>query len=196
MPERDGQTIILSRQSILMVTAVSVSLLTLCYVLGVQVGKQSAALHQPLAKGSGEELQELPASLAEQLKSLEGLELEKAQKVVPGDEAVPEAAPAEKKAPASKPPEKKVPAAKAEAPKAAEAPKGERWSAQIVSTSDSAEADRVAAKAKAAGFATTIRKDKGAYKVRLSKASSREDVDAAIAKLKGKGLSAFPVKVE
>lgn len=196
MPERDGQTIILSRQSILMVTAVSVSLLTLCYVLGVQVGKQSAALHQPQAKGSGEELQELPASLAEQLKGLEGLELEKAQKVVPGDEALPEAAPAEKKAQASKPQDKKAPTGKTEVPKVAEAPKGERWSAQIVSTSDSAEADRVAAKAKAAGFATTVLKDKGVFKVRLAKATTREEVDAATAKLKAKGLNAFAVKIQ
>ena len=47
MPSRDAQTVILSRQTILMVTAVGVGLLTLCYVLGVQVGKQSAAMRRP-----------------------------------------------------------------------------------------------------------------------------------------------------
>jgi cell division protein FtsN len=181
MSERDGQTIILSRQSILMVTAVGVSLLTLCYVLGVQVGKQSAALQQTQSKGSGEGLQELPTTLAEQLKSLEGLELEKAQKVVPGDEPI-------------KPAEPKV--IKPETPKKGEPPKGDRWTVQLVSTSDSAEADRVAAKAKSAGFTTAIRNDKGAYKVRLTKVSTREDVDTAIAKLKSKGLNAFPVKLD
>src|SRR5512141_1215782 len=109
MPSRDSQTVILSRQTILLVTAVGVGLLTLCYVLGVQVGKQSAALHQPLAKGSGEELQELPVPLAEQLKTLEGMELEKAQKVLPGNE--PEKAAVPQKATAS---------SDAETPKAAE----------------------------------------------------------------------------
>lgn len=185
MSERDGQTIILSRQSILMVTAVGVSLLTLCYVLGVQVGKQSAALQQTQSKGSGEELRELPAALTEQLGNLEGLELEKAQKVVPGDEAPKPESSEPRKSPA-----------KPETPKKPEPPKGERWTAQLVSTSDSAEADRVAAKAKAAGFSTAIRNEKGTYKVRLTKASSREDVDATITKLKGKGLKAFPVKLD
>jgi cell division septation protein DedD len=71
MPSRDSQTVILSRQTILLVTAMGVGLLTLCYVLGVQVGKQSAALRRPASRGSGEELQELPASIADQLKSLE-----------------------------------------------------------------------------------------------------------------------------
>jgi len=71
MPSRDTQTVILSRQTILLVTAVGVGLLTLCYVLGVQVGKQSAALRRPMAKGAGEELEELPATMADQLKALE-----------------------------------------------------------------------------------------------------------------------------
>jgi len=178
MSERDSQTLVLSRQAILMVTAVGVGLLTLCYVLGVQVGKQSAALHQPLSKGADEELRELPVPLTDQLKTLEGLELEKAQKVVPGDEV-----------PKPTPP-------KVETPKAPEAPKGERWTAQLVSTSDPTEADRVVAKAKAAGFSANLLKEKGAIKVRLAKSSSKAEVDAVIQKVKAKGLNAFPVKVD
>jgi hypothetical protein len=178
MSERDSQTLVLSRQAVLMVTAVGVGLLTLCYVLGVQVGKQSAAIHQPLAKGADELLEDLPVPLAEQLKSLEGLELEKAQRVVPGDE------PAKPQAP------------KPEAAKPSDPPKGERWTAQLVSTSDSAEADRVVAKAKAAGVSATVVKDKGVFKVRLAKPAPRAEVDAAIAKLKAKGQSAFAVKVD
>jgi len=71
MPSRDSQTVILSRQTILLVTAVGVGLLTLCYVLGVQVGKQSAAMRRPAARGAGEDLQELPAAIDDQLKALE-----------------------------------------------------------------------------------------------------------------------------
>jgi len=178
MSERDSQTLVLSRQAILMVTAVGVGLLTLCYVLGVQVGKQSAALHQLRAKGVDEELQDLPVPLTDQLKTLEGLELEKAQKVVPGDEAP---RPESPKPEAAKPPEPV---------------KAEHWTAQLVSTSDASEADRVAAKAKAAGFSATVHKDKGAIKVRLAKASTRAEVDALIQKLKAKGLNAFAVKVD
>jgi hypothetical protein len=54
----------------------------------------------------------------------------------------------------------------------------------------------VAAKAKAAGFSATIRKEKGAIKVRLVHSSPRAEVDAMILKLKAKGLNAFAVKVD
>jgi len=89
MPSRDSQTVILSRQTILLVTAVGVGLLTLCYVLGVQVGKQSAALRRPAARGSGEDLQELPASIADQLKALQSAAGPEAgfQQPVPADAA-------------------------------------------------------------------------------------------------------------
>jgi cell division protein FtsN len=64
-----------------------------------------------------------------------------------------------------------------------------------VSTSDAEEAARISAKAKAAGFATVTVKDKGLFKVRLSKAASRADIDAAEGKLKAKGFKTFAVKV-
>ena len=43
-------------QSILWVAGVGVGLLTLAFVLGVQVGKQSAALRRPMQKGVEDEL--------------------------------------------------------------------------------------------------------------------------------------------
>ena len=154
MSERDSQTIVLSRQSILLVTAVSVGLLTLCYVLGVQVGKQSAALRSTATRGSGEDLQELPACLEDQLKALQNNELVKTEKITPK-----EAKPAE-----AKPVEAKPAEGKATEPK---------WTLQLVSTSDPEEAQRIAAKAKAAGFPTTTVKDKANYKVRLAKPAPR-----------------------
>jgi len=180
MPERDSQTIVLSRQSILLVTAVSVGLLTLCYVLGVQVGKQSAALRNAATRGSGEDLQELPASIEEQLKALQSNELVKTEKIE---------APAA--APRSSEPAKPAEPKPAE-PKPAEA----KWTLQLVSTSDPEEAQRIAAKAKAAGFPSTTVKDKNTYKVRLAKPASKADIDAAEAKLKAKGFKTYPVKVE
>ncbi len=68
---RDPHAILLNRSSILVVTSVGVALLTLSYVLGVQVGKQSAALQRPASKGSGEDLKALPAPILDQIKSFD-----------------------------------------------------------------------------------------------------------------------------
>ncbi|MDE3245375.1 MAG: hypothetical protein KGN80_04755, partial [Acidobacteriota bacterium] len=73
---RDPHAILLNRSSILVVTSVGVGLLTLSYVLGVQVGKSSAALQRPASKGSGEDLQALRAPILEQLKAIDGREEE------------------------------------------------------------------------------------------------------------------------
>jgi len=183
MLDRDSQTIVLSRQSILLVTAVSVGLLTLCYVLGVQVGKQSAALRSTATRGSGEDLQALPASIEEQLKALQNNELVKTDKVAPK---------AESAKPAEPEPSKPVDAKKPEGAKPVEA----KWTLQLVSTSDPEEAQRIAAKAKGAGFPTTTVKDRNTYKVRLAKPGAKADIDAAEAKLKAKGFKTYPVKVE
>jgi cell division septation protein DedD len=187
MPERDPQSIVLSRQAILLVTAVSVGLLTLCYVLGVQVGKQSAALRNSSSRGSGEEIQELPASVEEQLKALQSQEMVKTEKITPKSEL-------------PKPPEagKQDPPDKKDLKPADTEPKKEepKWTLQLVSTSDAAEAERIATKAKAAGYATTTVKDKGTFKVRLTKPGPRADIDAAESKLKAKGFKTFPVKIE
>lgn len=177
MSERDSQTIVLSRQSILLVTAVGVGLLTLCYVLGVQVGKQSAAIRQTSSRGSGEDLRELPAPIQEQVKALEADARAKPAKEPP------KPAPAEAKEKEPPPPQDEP--AKDEA----------KWTLQLVSTSDAAEAQRIAAKAKAAGYPTTTVKDKGLFKVRLAKPASRPDIDATEGKLKAKGFKTFAVKV-
>ena len=203
MPSRDSQTVILSRQTILLVTAVGVGLLTLCYVLGVQVGKQSAALRHPLAKDSGEELTELQGSVADQLKALEtaGAGFEKAQKASPAKPepaavAVPKGdppAPAE----AAKPePPKPEPKPKATAPTSEPKAEGPLWTLQLVSTPDQSEAQRMAAKARGAGFPTATVVQKGLYKVRLTQSGPRESADAAAQKLKNRGFRPFAVKVE
>lgn len=193
MPSRDSQTVILSRQTILLVTAVGVGLLTLCYVLGVQVGKQSAALRHPAARGAGEDLQELPASVADQLTALEGAGgpdagLRPAAPAKPGPAAETRAAP---------PVEVSLPAA----PKPGAAPlkQGDpalRWTLQLISTPDPQEAQRMAAKAKAAGFPTATVAEKGLYKVRLAVPGPREAMDSTAVKLKNRGFKPFAMKVE
>ena len=59
-------------QSILWVAGVGVGLVTLAFVLGVQVGKQGAALRRPAQRGVEEELKDLPEPLLDQLKIFEG----------------------------------------------------------------------------------------------------------------------------
>src|SRR5208283_514906 len=194
MPGRDTQTVILSRQTILLVTAVGVGLLTLCYVLGVQVGKQSAALRHPAARGAGEDLQELPAPIADQLKDLirsgeTGAEFQK-----------PAAAPAAP-VPAAKaalPVEVRMPPAPAGAAAKPARPGDDlaRWTLQLISTPDSAEAGRTAAKAKAAGFPSTVVAEKGLFKVRLIQAGPRTAMDATALRLKNHGFKPFAIKVE
>ena len=161
-------------QSILWVAGVGVGLLTLTFVLGVQVGKQSAALRHPAQRGVEDELKELPEPLLDQLKIFEG---EGPDKLVPTpriDATAPQ-----------------------EAPKAEAAPaEGGIWTLQLVATSDAAEAKRVADKAKAAGFATTTLKEKGQMKVRLAKPGDRAAMDKAAEKLTKAGFKPFAVKVE
>jgi len=163
-----------------------VGLLTLTYVLGVQVGKQSAALRQPRARTAGEELTELPASLDEQLKLLDTREFEKTKKAE--ESPKPEESKVEEpKGAGEAKPEPKKPEPKKEAPKA-EAKGPEKWTLQLVATPDETEAKRVAEKCKAAGFTPTILKEKGQFKVRLAKPGAKAEMDAAATRR-------FPVKL-
>jgi cell division protein FtsN len=154
-----------------------VGLLTLAFVLGVQVGKQSEALRRPLQRGSIEDLKNLPEPLVDQLKIFEG---EGPDKLVPTQKTDATAPKAESNADA-KPAEKTTEA--------------ETWTLQLVATADPAEAKRIADKAKAAGFATTSTKEKGQVKVRLTKPGDRATMDKAAEKLKKAGFSPFAVKV-
>lgn len=176
MSQRDQISI--GSQSILWVAGVGVGLLTLAFVLGVQVGKQSAALRRPLQQGVEEALKELPEPLIDQLKLFEGdgpdklMPPPKVDATPPKEESIAEVKPTETPA------------------------EPEVWTLQLVATADAAEAKRVAAKAKAAGFATSILKEKGQLKVRLTASSDRKAADRTTEKLKKAGFKPFAVKVE
>ena len=185
---RDPHAILLNRSSILVVTSVGVALLTLSYVLGVQVGKQSAALQRPASKGSGADLKALPAPILDQLKSFEGRD--------GGPEEEPPKSDSKKDAKPETPLELK-PETKPKPTSAAQpaAPSG-KWTLQLLSTPDKAEADRTSAKAKAAGYPAQIVNDHGTYKVRWNHAGAKPDVDAAAIKMKAAGFKPFAVSVE
>lgn len=179
MSQRDQISI--ASQSILWVAGVGVGLLTLAFVLGVQVGKQSAALRRPLQKGVEEELRELPEPLLDQLKLFEG---DGPDKLVPAQ-----------KVDAAGPKVDAKPEARPES-KAPEKPATEAWTLQLIATAEAAEAKRVADKAKAAGFTTSTMKEKNQFKVRLTKPADRAAMDKASEKLKKAGFKPFAVKVE
>jgi len=180
MSQRDQISI--GSQSILWVAGVGEGLLTLAFVLGVQVGKQSAALRRPMQKGVEEELKDLPEPLVDQLKIFEG---DGPDKLVPTQ-----------KVDATAPKEEAKPDVKQEA-KAPEKPaEPEAWTLQLMSTADAAEAKKTAGKAKAAGFATTTVKDKGQFKVRLAKSADRAAMDKTAEKLKKAGFKPFAMKAE
>lgn len=162
-------------QSILWVAGVGVGLLTLAFVLGVQVGKQSAALRHPLQRGVEEELKDLPESLVDQLKIFEGDGPDKLVPTPKVDATAPRVLPK---------------------PEAKPADAGGVWTLQLVATSDAAEAKRVADKARTAGFATITLKEKGQVKVRLAKPADRAAMDRAAEKLTKAGFKPFAVKVE
>jgi cell division protein FtsN len=171
---RDSQPITTTPRHILWAAGAGAALLAGAFLLGVQAGKQSVALHRPLPADSSEPLQELPENLIDQLQTFEA-------------------------APPSDKPIQLPPAPKAEdAPKPADAsPKdADLWTLQLVATPDAAEARKVAATAKAAGFPASIQKEKGAYKVRLAKGGPRPAMDAAALKLKKAGIKSFAVKAE
>ncbi len=193
MAFRDPHAILLNRSSILVVTSVGVALLTLSYVLGVQVGKQSAALQRPASKGSGEDLKALPAPILEQLKSFDG-----GQEDAPSNNNDVKAGPK----PDGKTektlllkPETQAETKSKPAPTAAAAPSG-KWTLQLLSTPDKAEADRISGKAKAAGYPAQVVEDHGTYKVRWNHAGAKPDVDGAAIKMKAAGFKPFAVPVE
>ncbi len=180
MSNRDQISI--GSQSILWVAGVGVGLLTLTFVLGVQVGKQGAALRSPMQKRVEEELKDLPEPLLDQLKIFEGDGPDKLVPTAKVDATAPKEGPKAEAKAAEKVTEKPAVA--------------ETWTLQLLATPDAAEAKRVADKAKAAGFATTTLKDKGQLKVRLTKTADRTATDKTAEKLKKAGFKPFAVKVE
>jgi hypothetical protein len=187
------EQISINSQSILWVAGVGVGLLTLVFVLGVQVGKQSAALRRPQQKGVEEELRELPEPLVDQLKIFEG---DGPDKLVPTPKIDATAPKADSKADSK--PDTKADSkldAKADA-KPEKAPEPELWTLQLISTAELAEAKLVADKAKATGFATTTVREKGQSKVRLAKPGTRAAMDKVAERLKKAGFKPFAMKVE
>ncbi|HET8900879.1 MAG TPA: SPOR domain-containing protein [Holophagaceae bacterium] len=167
------QTFTSTRRHLLWTAGAGAVLLAGAFLLGVQAGKQSVALRRPLPADSAEPLDELPEPLIDQLQIFETTQAPDKPIQLPP-------------APSSPPKDDAKADAKTE----------DRWTLQLVSTPDAAEAKKVAAQAKAAGHPATIAKEKGVYKVRLAKATDRATADATAAKLKKAGFKPFAVKAD
>jgi cell division protein FtsN len=87
-------------------------------------------------------------------------------------------------------------AAKPEAKPESAAGSVEKWTLQLVATAEKAEADRVAARAKAAGFPARVVKEGPTWKVRLAKSAPKEAADATAEKMKGAGFKPFAVRAD
>ncbi len=167
---RDAHATPLNRQAVVVVTGVGVGLLTLAFVLGVQVGKQTAALHASRPLASAENLTRLPEPLHDQLRHFETSE------------------------PRPKPePRKPEPPSPPPSPRPTPEP---RWTLQLLATTDAPEAKRTAERAKAAGFPSVVLVQQKQHKVRLQREGTRTDAERWAAQLRAKGFKPFPVKVD
>ena len=201
MSSHEPQTITLSRHVILLITLVGVSCLTVCYVLGVHVGRQSAALHRSVVRGIGEDLQKLPATVQDQIRTLDdSQDTIEPQRIVSQSIAAGGTAKvmADNKVIPAKPAAVVLPKSGLRGGTTSEKKIEDTnlWTTQLISTPDLAEARRMLVKMQAAGFPALIVSEKGLFKVRLAKNGKKELVDAVMSKLRNKGLKPFIVRVD
>jgi hypothetical protein len=196
MAEREPQFVTVSRQGILMATVMGVGLLTLCYVIGVQVGKGSLGQGGGRAKTLDEDLDELPTPLDEQLKlfgSIEGGGARARQEQAPAGRPDP--------APPAAPQKQAAAPAAADASSAADAagsPRApaDRYTAQVMATASPDTAKRVSERLKAAGMRTKVVRVDGLYKVQLDWRLPRADLDQRMPGLRALGYEPVPVKLK
>jgi cell division protein FtsN len=190
MAEREPQFVTMSRQGILAATVMGVCLLTLCYVVGVQVGKSSLGQGGARPKTLDEELNELPEPLDEQLKlfrSMEGGGAPRAER--PRQEPAPAAR--QEQPPAAAPPRQ------AAAPDAPKAPAGaDRYTAQVIATSSPDTAKRISEQLRAAGMPAKVVRADGLYKVQLDWQLTRAELDSRLPSLRALGYSPAPVRLQ
>jgi hypothetical protein len=200
MASHEPQTITLSRKVVLLITLIGIGVLTVCYVLGVHVGRQSVAFNNIDAEGVGGDLCQLPATIQDQIKTLDDgrdikdtLETTKSNQqsiLVNNSKSVSDnklIVPVKVNTTTLLKPEPRGTEKKPEG--------ATSWTIQLISTPDAKEAQRMIGRVQAAGFSAVTVNERGVFKVRLSKAGSRETIDAIMAKLKNRGFKPFAVKI-
>ena len=210
MAERESQFITMTRQSIIVATAMGVGLLTFCYVIGVQVGKKSLTRQNARVKSLDEELKELGQPLDEQLKLFESIEnnnqTTRNNRPSPNTPSRPTA------------PETQRPATISETPRVSTANQanqanqtsptnqntqpadtaatGERFTAQVIASREMSGATRVSEHLRSEGIATKIVSADGLYKVQLDWSGTRADLDPRVSRLQILGYQPMVVRVQ
>ncbi|MDR2561280.1 MAG: SPOR domain-containing protein [Holophagales bacterium] len=219
MAERDSQYITVSRQGILIATAVGVGLLTFCYVLGVQVGKRSLTQKSSRAFSIDEELKKLPVPLDQQIdlfKSIDSIGDEKrpertkqpaaaqtstatdAPRREPEPEPTRQAPPPTQQTEPAKQPVVVAPTTQATPPRSA-APQNsqsERWTAQVAALSDAGSANRLAETLKQQGMPAKVVFENGFHKVQLDWSGTSAELDSRISKLQILGHRPIRVRLQ
>jgi cell division protein FtsN len=192
MVEREPQFVTMSRQGILMSTVMGVGLLTLAYVIGVQVGKRGLEQSGTRAKTLDEELNELPEPLEEQLKLFQsidgGVPARSEQRTPPRQDTAPQ------------PRQEQPAAAPSKQPSGSDATKSpasaERYTAQVIATASPDTAKRISEQLKGAGMPAKVLRADGLYKVQLDWSLSRAELDARLPRLRTLGYRPVPVKLK
>jgi cytoskeletal protein RodZ len=193
MAERESQFITISRQGILVATAMGVGLLTFCYVIGVQVGKRSLTQKSVRVKSLDEELNDLPEPLDVQISLFKSIENNSAPKRNdrPKSEAPTPDAP--KPATTSNTPKPAV-TATPNTPKPTAVT--EKYSAQVIATENVDRAKQISERLNAEGIPTKVLFSSGLYKVQLEWAGTRTDLNSRISRLQSLGYKPIAVKVQ
>jgi len=197
MAEREPQFVTMSRQGILVATMIGVGLLTLCYVMGVQVGKRSNGQSSARTKSLDEELNELPEPLDEQLKLFKSIEGGNAPQRTERTERTerPKQEPAQAAKPEPSVATQQKQAAGQEAPKVSVG--ADRYTAQVIATNSPDTAKRESDKLKAAGLPVKVVRVDGLYKVQLDWSVPRAELDARLPRLRDLGYTApLAVKIQ
>ena len=211
MAERDTQFITISRQGIIVAMAMAIGLLTLCFVIGVQVGKKSLTQKNVRIKTLDEELKELPEPLSVQLELFQAIGADgeagrndRQRPIPPAADSPRPVAAIETPRPAAETArpgatETQVPTATdAIRPTVAAAPtpvNGDRWTAQVAALSDIARANAISDQLKSRNLPTKIVFADGLYKVQLDLSSSRAEIDSYISRLQIMGYEAMAIRV-
>jgi len=193
MPERESQFITISRQGILLATAMGVGLLTFCYVIGVQVGKRSLTQKNIRVKSLDEQLNELPEPLDVQISIFKSIENNSAPKRNDRPKSEAPAPDAPKPAMASNAP-KPVVAPVPNTPKPVVVT--EKYTAQVIAAGNIDRAKRVSERLNSEGIPTKVIFSNGMYKVQLDWSGSRAELNSRLPRLQSLGYNPIAVKIQ
>jgi len=200
MAERESQFITMSRQGILLATAMGVGLLTFCYVIGVQVGKRSLTQKNIKAKTLDEELKELPEPLDIQIGIFKSIENDSAprrnDRPRSGTPSASAASSTTSTAGSTTSAPRTTATSDTPRPVAAPVATADKFTAQVIALSDIGRANNVAERLKSQGIPAKVVFLDGLYKVQLDWSGPRAELDSRLPQLRALGYTPVAVRVQ